>query len=129
MKKQKLVKLTIIFFIYSLIIGCIPPKVIITPNELPNATVGVPYSAEIKIDGGSGPIGGFENIIYPEGSGLSIMFPEVNGIVESNYMIIQGVPLIKQELRVILKGFMIPIGWNNVSRYEKAYIIKVKELE
>ncbi|WP_392562167.1 hypothetical protein RHO12_01375 [Orbus sturtevantii] len=112
-----------------LLIGCIPPRVIITPDKLPDAIIGMPYSAEIKIDGGSGPIGGFENIIYPEHCGLKIIFPEVNGVVESNYMRIQGTPVVKQEISVSLKGFMIPTGWNDSSSYKKIYIIKVKEAE
>lgn len=129
---QKLIfkKLVIVFGIYFLLIGCTPPRVIITPNKLPDAVVEKPYYAEIKIDGGSGPIvSGFKRDIFPEQSGLKIIFPEVNGRAEYNYMIIQGTPKIKTDITVKLKGAMIPTGWNASSEFEKTYVIKVKEKE
>lgn len=120
-------RLIIIFAVNFILIGCMS-KVVITPEKLPNATVGTAYYAEIKIDGGSGPIvSGFNRNIFPEQSGLEIIFPEVNGKSEYNYMIIQGTPKINTDITVKIQGAMIPTGWHASSVFEKTYIIKVKQ--
>ena len=131
MKKLILNKSVIIFAIYFSLIGCIPPKVIITPDKLPDAVIGTPYYTEIKITGGSGPISGsgFKLHIYPDNSGLEIIFPEINGRVKYNNMTIQGIPKTVENVTIIIKGGMIPSGWRATSDFEKTYVIKVKEAE
>lgn len=131
MRKLIFSRLIIVFSLCFLLIGCIPPRVIISPNELPNGVVGKEYYVPITIDGGSGPISGsgFLRDIYPNGSGLEIVFPEVDGRVEYNNMAIQGTPKKVGNIKIIIKGGMISSGWNAPSDFEKTYIIKVKEAE
>lgn len=117
-----------IFILYFLLVGC-AQKVIITPDILPDAVVGEIYYAEIEITGGSGPISGsrFEQHVYPENSGLEIIFPEINGRVEYNNMAVQGTPKTVENIKIKIKGDMIPTGWHASSVFEKTYIIKVKQ--
>lgn len=131
MKKLILSRLFIVFSVCFLLIGCIPPRVIITPNELPKGVIGKNYYAQITIDGGSGPISGsgFQRDIYPNNSGLEIIFPEINGRVEYNNMAVKGTPKVTGDIKVFIKGGMIPSGWNMPSDFEKVYVIKVKEAE
>ena len=121
-------RLIIVFAVNFILIGCMS-KVVITPEKLPNATVGTAYYAEIKIDSGSGPISSsrFERYIYPENSGLEIIFPEINGRVEYNNMTVQGTPKLLENITIVIKGAMIPTGWHASSAFEKTYIIKVKQ--
>lgn len=131
MKKLIFNKLFIVFSICFLLIGCIPPQVIITPNELPKGVIGKNFYALITIDGGSGPISGseFQREIYPKNSGLEIISPEINGRVEYNNLAVKGIPKIIGDIKVIIKGGMISSGWNAPSDFEKVYIIKVSEVE
>ncbi len=123
-------KISTIFAVYFLLVGC-TSKVIITPDKLPDAVVDKSYYAEIKISGGSGPIsgGGFDLRIYPDNSGLEVIFPEINGRADYNNIAIQGVPIIVGNITITIKGDMIPTGWNASSEFDKDYVIKVKEAE
>lgn len=119
-------KLTSIFVIGFLLIGC-TSKVIITPDKLPDAIVGQPYSVEIDISGGSGPVtaSGFESSITP-----NVLWLEVNEKKDNFYnsFIIHGTPRTTDDITVRVKGYMIqttPFG--SSSEFDKTYIIKVKE--
>ncbi len=124
-------KLTSILVIGFLLIGC-TPRVVITPDKLPDAVIGNYYYERIDISRGSGPIsaGSFYYHITPENSGLEIIFPEINGVSEYNNMAVQGVPKLLEEITVRVKGAMIPVSlFGGSSEFDKTYAIKVKERE
>ncbi|WP_294613370.1 hypothetical protein [uncultured Gilliamella sp.] len=131
MTKLRFNRLFIVFSVCFLLIGCIPPRIIITPNDLPTGVIGKNYYAQITIDGGSGPISGsgFQREIYPINSGLEIISPEINGRVEYNNLAVKGIPKIIGDIKVIIQGGMISSGWNAPSDFKKVYIIKVTEQE
>lgn len=126
-------KKTIIFYIniiisILLLTGC-TPQVVFTPDNLPNAIVGQPYSIEIDISGGSGPVtaSGFESSITP-----NVLWLEVNEKKDNFYnsFIIHGTPRTTDDITVKVKGYMIqttPFG--SSSEFDKTYVIKVKEAE
>lgn len=124
-------RLFIVFSVCFLLIGCIPSRINITPNELPNGIIGKNYYAQITIDGGSGPISGsgFQREIYPKNSGLIIISPEINGRVEYNVLAVKGIPKIRGDIKIIIKGGMISSGWRAPSDFKKVYTIKVTEVE
>lgn len=91
-------------------------------DELPDATVGKPYSAIIQIYGGSMPN---ENnlhwIVTPENSGLSIK-PTNNGYAEIE---IYGTPNIKGHISVYLRGEGYgSFPMNPPKFFNKTFIIK-----
>lgn len=121
-------KLTFIFVIGFLLVGC-TSKVIIIPDKLPDAIVGQPYSVEIDINGGSGPVtaSGFESSITP-----NVLWLEVNEKKDNFYnsFIIHGTPRTTDDITVRVKGYMIQtIPFGSSSEFDKTYIIKVKERE
>lgn len=124
-------RLLIIFSGCFLLIGCTPPRVVVTPNELPKGIIGNNYYAQITIEGGSGPISGtgFRREIYPKNSGLEIISPEINGRVGYNNLAVKGIPKIIGDIKVIIEGGMISTGWNAPSDFKKVYIINVSEIE
>ncbi|MFD1259830.1 hypothetical protein [Entomomonas asaccharolytica] len=119
---------TSIFILCFLLVGC-TPKVIITPDKLPDAIVGELYYAEIEINGGSGPVtaGGFERIITPQ-----VLWVEPNPNKQGrfyNSLIIRGRPTTTETITVKIKGDMIPTLFLGEANFEKTYAIKVKEKE
>ncbi len=133
MRKLKFKRLCIVFSVCFLLIGCIvAPKVMITPHELPQAVIGKNYYTTINIRGGSGPIleRGFLREIYPKNSGLEIIFPEINGYVEYNYLAVKGIPKITGDIKVVIKGKMSSVFWYvPASYFEESYTIQVSEAE
>lgn len=132
---QKLIfkKLVIVFGIYFLLVGCIPPKVVITPDKLPDAVIGELYYAEIEINGGSGPVttSGFKRVITPH-----VLWVQPNYEKDKregsfyNSLTVQGIPKTTENITIKISGYMIPSGWSaTTSKFEKTYVIKVKEKE
>lgn len=123
-------RLSIICVISFLLMGCIPPKVIFTPDKLPDAVVGKLYYVEIEIDGGSGPVtaGGFKSTSTPNKLWIEVN-PKKKGRFY-NSLIIHGTPVTTENITVKISGYMIPSGWSaTTSEFEKTYVIKVKESE
>lgn len=122
-------RLSIICVISFLLIGCIAPEVVFTPDKLPDAIVGELYYAEIEIDGGSGPVtaGGFKST-----STSNRLWVEVNPNKKGrfyNSLIVHGKPITTETITIKISGHMIPSGWSATSDFEKTYVIKVKEAE
>ncbi len=120
-------KLTFIFVIGFLLVGC-TSKVIITPDKLPDAVVGEQYYAEIEINGGSGPVsGGLKRDITSD-----YIWVEPNPKKEGrfyNSLIIHGIPKTTEDIIVKIQGEMIPTLFLGSAKFEKTYVIKVKEAE
>lgn len=127
--KEKINLSIVIVLSYISLMAC-TPKVIITPNELPDAKLGQPYYARISIEGGSGPISisSFRRSINPYGSGLEITFPNIEGDISYHNLAIQGIPTISENIFITIEGAMIPtILFGGSSEFKKTYIIKVKQ--
>ncbi|MFD1259826.1 hypothetical protein [Entomomonas asaccharolytica] len=121
---------TSIFILCFLLIGC-TPKVMITPDKLPDAVVGELYYAEIEITGGSGPVtaSGFKRIITPP-----VLWVEPNYEKDKregsfyNSLTVKGIPKTTEDITIKISGYMIPSGWSTAtSKFEKTYIIKVRD--
>ncbi|MFD1259828.1 hypothetical protein [Entomomonas asaccharolytica] len=116
-----------IFILCFLLVGCIPSKVIITPDTLPDAIVGELYYTEIEINGGSGPVtaSGFQST-----STSNRLWVEVNPTKTArfyNSLIVHGKPINTETITVKIKGHTIPTLFLGEASFEKTYVIKVKE--
>ncbi|MFD1259831.1 hypothetical protein [Entomomonas asaccharolytica] len=119
-------KLTTIFIMGFLLLGC-TPKVIIAPDKLPDAIVGELYYAEIEITGGTGRATSVNSVITP-----NVLFLEPNpkaGWGNYNKSIIVGKPITTETITVKITGDMAPSFFNMDPKFEKTYVIKVKERE
>ncbi len=111
-----------------LLIGC-APKVIFTPDNLPDAVVGQIYYKEIEITGGTGPVtaSGFKST-----STSNRLWVEVNPKEEArfyNSLIIHGKPMTTDTVTIKITGYTIPTLFLGEAKFEKTYVIKVKEKE
>lgn len=116
-------KLTSIFVIGFLLIGC-ASKVIVMPDQLPDAVVGKPYYMEIQIKGGA---------VSPTILGLvksenGLVVEPIEKNVGYNTIKIYGKPLKAEDTTILIRGStygtMVP-----GTKFEKTYVIKVKEAE
>ncbi|UYZ82865.1 hypothetical protein MTZ49_09595 [Entomomonas sp. E2T0] len=117
-------KLGLILIVIFLLIGC-TPKVIITPDKLPDAVVGELYYTEIEITGGTGRVTSVNSVITP-----NVLFLEPNpkaGWGNYNKSIIIGKPETTELIMVKITGDMAPSFFNSDPKFEKTYVIKVKE--
>ena len=112
-----------IFILFFLLVGC-AQKIIITPDTLPDAVLGKPYYAEVKIDGGA---------ISP--SVYSTVTPENNLIVEPirtgssyNTMKIYGKPIEATDTVILIHGGTYGTMVSG-KEFKKTYTLKVKEQE
>ncbi|UYZ82575.1 hypothetical protein MTZ49_08065 [Entomomonas sp. E2T0] len=125
--------LSIIFAVCFLLIGCTSSKVVITPDELPEANFKQPYYAKFEIKGGSGPVsaGGLSYSMTPVNSGieLDICDPDDKTFFTYNCFIVKGIPKISQNITLKIKGDMVGTMYMGSSEFNKTYIIKVKESE
>ena len=118
-------KLTSILVIGFLLIGC-TPRVVITPDKLPDAIIGKLYYTEIEISGGSGPVSYIDSVITPD---VLVVQSNPNKSLNDNQFIIVGKPVSTETIIVKIRGGMISTGWKATSDFEKTYVIKVKEAE
>lgn len=121
-------RLSILCLISFLLIGC-TPKVIISPDKLPDAVVGEIYYKEIEISGGTGRVlsGRVKSIITPYV--LSVERNPKTGYGDYNRLIIHGKPMTTETITVKITGDMAPSFFNTEPKFEKTYVIKVKEKE
>lgn len=119
-------KLSTIFAVYFLLIGC-TSKVIITPDKLPDAVVGKPYYIEIQIKGGT-PVTSFKWEALPINNGFFVKTIEKEGFGEKNFLKIYGTPVEAVNTKITLYGFTYGTSFVG-EEFKKTYVIKVKERE
>ncbi|MFD1259829.1 hypothetical protein [Entomomonas asaccharolytica] len=118
-----------IFILYFLLIGCTSSKIIITPDKLPDAIVGELYYAEIEISGETSRVlsGRVKSLIIP--NVLVVQSNPKTGWGNDNQLIIYGKPITTETITVKITGDMAPSFFNMDPKFEKTYVIKVKERE
>ncbi|MFD1259827.1 hypothetical protein [Entomomonas asaccharolytica] len=116
-----------VFLLYFLLTGC-TPKVMITPEILPDAIVGEPYYAEIEITGGTGRVKSIGSVITPPNALFLQLNPKA-GWGNYNKRIINGKPITNETIIVKITGDMAPTFFNRKPTFEKTFVIKVKERE
>lgn len=129
--KNNNIRLNLLVVITYILVGCTPQLTII-PDKLNDATLGHPYYAEIKIQGGSGPVssGSFDYLIKPENSGLELdFFDPQNTPVEFNHFIVKGIPTTLEDISIYIKGAtIVSIPWHSSIEFDKTYVVKVREI-
>ena len=102
-------------------------KMEVLPKSLPNATVGTPYYAKIKVVGGSVIDYSFYYDIKPENSGLELSIPSYfESHVSYNDLEVKGVPKVAGTISIELSGLTY-VTMCPGSKFNKTYIIKIEE--
>ena len=102
-------------------------KMEVLPKSLPNATVGNPYYARIKVWGGKVIDYSFYYDIKPENSGLELSIPSYfESHVSYNDLEVKGVPKAAGTISIELSGLTYATMCPG-SKFNKTYIIKVEE--
>ena len=114
-------------FLATVLTGCFcTQKVEVLPKSLPNATLGAPYYAEIKILGGVVIDEFFTYHIKPENSGLELTYSHVEPYGSYNNIKVMGTPRIKETITIELFGDTYGTMCPGVE-FDKTYTIKVEE--
>ncbi|MFD1259851.1 hypothetical protein [Entomomonas asaccharolytica] len=122
-------KLTSIFVISFLLIGC-TPRLVITPDKLMDALLGQPYHDEIIISVGSGPVSpaSFDYSIKPNNSGLELYSYSVDD--QFNHFVVKGIPNTLDDIVIHMTGETeLRSPFYSPKEFNKTYVIKVKEKE
>ena len=107
--------------------GCFcTQKVEVLPKSLPNATLGTPYYAEIKILDGVVIDEFFTYHIKPENSGLELTYSHVEPYGSYNNIKVMGTPRIKETITIEFFGNTYGTMCPGVE-FDKTYTIKVEE--
>ena len=115
------------FFLAMLLTGCFcTQKVEVLPKSLPNAKLGAPYYAEIKILGGVVIDEFFTYHIKPENSGLELTYSHVEPYGSYNNIKVMGTPRIKETITIEFFGNTYGTMCPGVE-FDKTYTIKVEE--
>ena len=102
-------------------------KMEVLPKSLPNATVGTPYYAKIKVVGGRVIDYSFYYDIKPENSGLELSIPSYfESHVSYNDLEVMGVPKVAGTISIELSGLTYATMCPG-SKFNKTYIIKIEE--
>ena len=102
-------------------------KMEVLPKSLPNATVGTPYYAKIKVVGGRVIDYSFYYDIKPENSGLELSIPSYfESHVSYNDLEVMGVPKVAGTISIELSGLTYGTMCPG-SKFNKTYIIKIEE--
>ena len=126
-KLQHHLMLIIGLFLATFLTGCFcTQKVEILPESLPNATLGTPYHAEIKILGGVVIDEFFTYHIKPENSGLELTYSHVEPYGSYNNIKVMGTPRIKETITIEFFGNTYGTMCPGVE-FDKTYTIKVEE--
>ena len=111
----------------TVLTGCFcTQKVEVLPKSLPNATLGAPYYAEIKILDGVVIDEFFTYHIKPENSGLELTYSHVEPYGSYNNIKVMGTPLIKETITIEFFGNTYGTMCPGVE-FDKTYTIKVEE--
>ena len=128
-KLQHHLMLIIGFFLTTFLTGCFcMEKMEVRPKSLPNATLGNPYYAKIKVAGGVVIDEFFTYHIKPEKSGLELS-PRGLGTkrVSYNNLEVKGTPKVTGTITIKLYGGTYGTNTCPGKPYNKIYTIKVEE--
>ena len=128
-KLQHHLMLIIGFFLTTVLTGCFcMEKMEVRPKSLPNAKLGNPYYAKIKVAGGVVIDEFFTYHIKPEKSGLELS-PTDFGTKYASYnnLEVKGTPKVAGIITIELSGSTYGTNTCTGKRYNKVYTIKVEE--
>ena len=117
------------FFLATVLTGCFcMQKMEVRPKSLPNATLGNPYYAKIKVAGGVVIDEFFTYHIKPEKSGLELS-PRGLGTkyVTYNHLEVKGTPKVTGTISIELSGGTYGTMSCPGRDFKKVYTIKVEE--
>ena len=116
------------FFLTTVLTGCLCYKPEVRPKTLPNASLGNPYFAKIKVFGGVANSDHFAYVIQPEKSGLELS-PRGLGTeyVSYNNLEVKGTPKVAGTITIELSGTTYGTNTCLGKPYNKVYTIKVEE--
>ena len=129
MKKLRYHLMLIIgFFLTTVLTGCLCYKPEVRPKTLPNASLGNPYFAKIKVFGGVANSDHFAYVIQPEKSGLELS-PRGLGTeyVTYNHLEVKGTPKVAGTITIELSGTTYGTNTCPGKDFKKVYTIKVEE--
>ena len=107
--------------------GCFcTQKVEVLPKSLPNATLGTPYYAEIKILDGIVMDDFFSYHIKPARSGLELSSSYFTPNSSYNYLKVEGIPKVTGTITIKFSGLTYGTMCPGVE-FDKTYTIKVEE--
>ncbi|MBI0095655.1 MULTISPECIES: hypothetical protein [Gilliamella] len=114
-------------FLATVLTGCFcTQKVEVLPKSLPNATLGAPYYAEIKILGGIVMDDFFSYHIKPARSGLELSSSYFTPNSSYNYLKVEGIPKVTGTITIKFSGLTYGTMCPGVE-LDKTYTIKVEE--
>ena len=127
-KLQHHLMLIIGFSLTTALTGCLCYKPEVRPKTLPNATLGNPYYAKIKVFGGVANSDHFAYVIQPEKSGLELS-PRGLGTeyVSYNNLEVKGTPKVTGTISIELIGDTYGTMSCPGRYFKKTYTIKVEE--
>ena len=103
-------------------------KMEVLPKSLPNATVGTPYHAKIKVVGGRVIDYSFYYDIKPENSGLELSIPSYfESHVSYNDLEVKGLPKAAGTISIELSGGTYGTMTCPGRDFKKIYMIKIDE--
>ena len=115
------------FFLTTFFTGCFcTEKVEVLPKSLPNATLGTPYYAEIKILDGIVMDDFFSYHIKPARSGLELSSSDFTPNSSYNYLKVKGIPKVTGTITIKFSGLTYGTMCPGVE-FDKTYTIKVEE--
>ncbi|MFQ1055934.1 hypothetical protein ACFX2V_12935 [Gilliamella apicola] len=126
-KLQHHLMLIIVLFLATVLTGCFcTQKVEVLPKSLPNATLGTPYYAEIKILDGIVMDDFFSYHIKPARSGLELSSSYFTPNSSYNYLKVEGIPKVTGTITIKFSGLTYGTMCPGVE-FDKTYTIKVEE--
>ena len=114
-------------FLATVLTGCFcTQKVEVLPKSLPNATLGNPYYAKIKVAGGVVIDEFFTYHINPVKSGLELSSSYFTPNSSYNYLKVEGIPKVTGTITIKFSGLTYGTMCPGVE-FDKTYTIKVEE--
>ena len=112
----------------SVLTGCFCDRVEVRPKTLPNASLGNPYFAKIKVFGGVANSDHFAYVIQPEKSGLELSPTDFGTeYVSYNNLEVKGTPKVTGTISIELIGDTYGTMSCPGRYFKKTYTIKVEE--
>ena len=116
------------FSLTTALTGCLCYKPEVRPKTLPNASLGNPYFAKIKVFGGVANSDHFAYVIQPEKSGLELSPTDFGTeYVSYNNFEVKGTPKVAGTITIELSGTTYGTNTCPGKHYDRVYTIKVEE--
>ena len=117
----------IVLFLATFLTGCFcTQKVEVLPEFLPNATLGIPYNAEVDIN-----LRVIQHLFHykiePENSGLELSPTDFGTHVSFNDLKVKGTPKVAGAITIKLSGATYGTMSCRGNKFNKTYTIKVEE--